>query len=111
MSKLLDRPASSKLAWRCFAQFLDETSDNLISVAVCELIEQEEALPEASAPRVEVGDAVAVDAAMAPPRLLAAAPSTTPGRKRLYVNARAGEQLVRVRVKKVPPHAPVHAPS
>ena len=93
---MLDSPASPELAWRCDVQLLDESSDDLIGAAKLQLIEHEEALPEAVAARVEVGDAVAVDAAMQAPRLLAGAPPTARGRERPHVNDRAIEQLVRV---------------
>ena len=92
---MLDSPAPPRLAGRCHVQQLNEASDPLIGAAVLQLIEQLEAHKVEVAEVVEVGDALEVDVAKLPPRVLAAAPRTARGPKWLHVDECAGEQLVK----------------
>ena len=92
---LLDSLAPPHQAWRCIVQLLNEASDPLIGAAVLQLIEQFEAHEVEVAEAVEVGDAVQVDVAKPPPRLLAAAPPTARGPKWPHLDECAGGQLVK----------------
>ena len=89
--------AALELAWGCSGiHLLNAASDELIGADILQTIEQLVGPIIAVAVTVKVGDALDVDGAQPPPRLLAAAPPEPRGHKWLHVDVFAGEQLLPV---------------